>query len=242
MLLRVARWRRLVGFVAKWFRRPLAFRRLEGARPEQLDAAATRLGALPRALREAHRLLGRRPDVLGPTVSLIPTDALRSRAATVVFITRSYGQPVWYVEVADLALADPPGWWLGRRDPPLSELFLALAISALVRRAEVAGHSRLGPWRDGLTPSVRAAVATVVPRGAEDYRLLPVSLPSRGETFRGDADTLVMAGSWVRSNRRDYPLVVLTRTEAAWNAAVARLGPLLPFDELRRRRPGFTAP
>jgi hypothetical protein len=59
------RWRRHVGFVRKWFDRPLE--PADGLGREVVDAAELRLGLrLPAALREAYLLLGGRVDVLGP--------------------------------------------------------------------------------------------------------------------------------------------------------------------------------
>lgn len=56
------RWRTVVWFVDGWFRRALD--ETSGLTSEELDAAQARFGLrVPRALREAYLLLGRRPDV-----------------------------------------------------------------------------------------------------------------------------------------------------------------------------------
>jgi hypothetical protein len=82
----------------------------DGCTDAELDAASDRLGrSLPVALREAYRLLGRRPDLTnGQDKLLAPHQWELEHGDLLVYRRENQNCAVWAVDLADPAQADPP--------------------------------------------------------------------------------------------------------------------------------------
>ncbi|RAJ44144.1 hypothetical protein K353_01613 [Kitasatospora sp. SolWspMP-SS2h] len=79
----------------------------------ELDAAETRLGLrLPAALREAHRLIGDRPDLTGNHDTLLPPAELYVDRGCLVHRVENQSCAYWGIPLAALGQDDPPtvGW------------------------------------------------------------------------------------------------------------------------------------
>lgn len=105
---RRAAWRFATAFARDWSTRPLAAD--DGVTDEELRAAETRLGLpLPAALREAHLLLGRRPDLTSRHDALLTPDELYLDEDRGVLVHRveNQGCAYWGIRTTDLHLPDP---------------------------------------------------------------------------------------------------------------------------------------
>ncbi|QKW22083.1 SMI1/KNR4 family protein [Kitasatospora sp. NA04385] len=103
---RTAAWR-LIAEVAAFWGTPLGPG--DGRTDAELDAAEARLGLrLPAALREAHRLLGNRPDLTGNHDTLLPPEELYVDREHLVYRVENQGCAYWGVPLAALGRADPP--------------------------------------------------------------------------------------------------------------------------------------
>ncbi|MEV5204529.1 SMI1/KNR4 family protein [Streptomyces sp. NPDC053720] len=143
---RQAAWRFVRAFARDWSRSPLT--EADGRAPADLDAAQARLGLpLPAALREAYRLLGRRPDLTDNQDSLLAPEDLYLDADRGVLVFRVENQSCayWGIRVTDLDQDDPPvvvradlvrptadDWaaWLGRVSLAFVEIVLSEALCA----------------------------------------------------------------------------------------------------------------
>ncbi|MFK0194642.1 SMI1/KNR4 family protein [Kitasatospora sp. NPDC090308] len=79
----------------------------------ELDAAEARLGLrLPAALREAHRLIGNRPDLTGNHDTLLPPAELYVDRGCLVHRVENQSCAYWGIPLAALGQDDPPtvGW------------------------------------------------------------------------------------------------------------------------------------
>jgi hypothetical protein len=109
-VVRLPRWRGLVGFVAR-FGAPLGPLGPRCGQPVAvLDAAEARLGQrLPVALREWYRLIGRRPDIGGDTQDFaVPPQLLEVRGGVLGIQDENQCVHRWGVLLSDLAEDDPP--------------------------------------------------------------------------------------------------------------------------------------
>ncbi|MFG3529437.1 SMI1/KNR4 family protein [Streptomyces sp. NPDC047917] len=143
---RQAAWRFIRAFARDWTQSPLT--EADGRAPAELDAAQARLGLpLPVALREAYRLLGRRPDLTDNQDSLLAPEDLYLDADRGVLVFRVENQSCayWGIRVTDLDQDDPPvviradlvrptadDWeaWLGRVSVAFVEIVLSEALFA----------------------------------------------------------------------------------------------------------------
>ncbi|MFE6665979.1 SMI1/KNR4 family protein [Streptomyces sp. NPDC057697] len=143
---RQAAWRFIRAFARDWSGRPLD--EADGHTPAELDAAQARLGLpLPAALRDAHQLLGRRPDLTDNQDTLLaPRDLyLDADRGVLVFRVENQSCAYWGIRVADLDQEDPPvvvradlvhptadDWvpWLGRVSVAFVEIVLSEALCA----------------------------------------------------------------------------------------------------------------
>ncbi|MEL5960888.1 SMI1/KNR4 family protein [Streptomyces sp. CLV115] len=143
---RQAAWHFIRAFARDWSRSPLT--ESDGCTPAELDAAQARLGLpLPAALREAHQLLGRRPDLTDNQDSLLaPQDIyLDADRGVLVFRVENQSCAYWGIRVTDLDQDDPPvvvradlvrptadDWaaWLGRVSVAFVEIVLSEALFA----------------------------------------------------------------------------------------------------------------
>lgn len=210
-LRRCERWRRVDGFVTKWFTRPLA--ESNGVSPVDLDASAKARGwREPPALREWFQLAGRRADLTateGWRGALQASLGANQRDGMVLFRADDSedGCTFWSVPV-DQSADDPRvDWRRGTIQPegqtehegsrrgsaqPLSEFLLALVLRTLLVEAR--------PWSraQGTRNPLGAIHGYVKPsqRGLAQYHRLPIAFPDRGKLlgFHGDADTLIFIG------------------------------------------------
>ncbi|MFF8691860.1 SMI1/KNR4 family protein [Streptomyces sp. NPDC015144] len=143
---RQAAWSFVRAFARDWSPRPLTA--ADGRASAELDAAAERLGLpLPAALREAHHLLGLRPDLTSNQDTLLaPEDLyLDEDRGVLVFRVENQSCAYWGIRVTDLGQEDPPvvfrldvprptadDWiaWLDRLSVALVELVLSEALCA----------------------------------------------------------------------------------------------------------------
>ncbi|GLW69412.1 hypothetical protein Kpho02_17110 [Kitasatospora phosalacinea] len=103
---RAAAWQLITDLAAFW-NAPL--RPGDGCTDAELDAAEARLGLrLPAALREAHRLLGNRPDLTGNHDTLLPPAELYVDQGCLVHRVENQGCAYWGVPLAALGQDDPP--------------------------------------------------------------------------------------------------------------------------------------
>lgn len=224
------RWRRLTGFVGKWYSSPLEDE--DGNSTEEIDETERRLGLrLPDAVREWFQLVGWRLQA-GRTRSCTST-ALRARglqdlrAEPFPHSLRSFmalfddGEHAsWGISTADLEPADPPGEVLlldqahrsrsGQEHEKLSELLLKLVVRETLMRAGCGeDHGCLGPLGEqvmGGFGECHAAGASL-----EAYALLPLptlSWPPTQDRLLGDRDTLIEVG--------EFHVVAAARSAEAW--------------------------
>ncbi|MFF2013988.1 SMI1/KNR4 family protein [Streptomyces sp. NPDC058195] len=143
---RQAAWRFVRAFARDWSARPLT--EGDGRTGGELDAAQDRLGLpLPAALREAHQLLGLRPDLTDNQDTLLaPQDLyLDEDRGVLVFRVENQSCAYWGIRVTDLGQEDPPvvyrfdiprptadDWtaWLDRLSVAFVELVLSEALCA----------------------------------------------------------------------------------------------------------------
>jgi hypothetical protein len=198
VLRRTTRWLPLVDFVARWYARPLADE--DGCSDEEVVEAEARLGApMPGALREWHRLVGRRLQrVSMDRRTFVSLDAL-SRARYQLDVPT--GQvAVWDPDVEPWSVPlssgedDPLVTRAGERAGALAEMLVA-AAGPLETLAHAAYGHRAGPFGP-LGAEVRGG-------DLEDddlqeypgYSTLPGEWTrlgvSRYSEPRGDADTVI---------------------------------------------------
>ncbi|WP_033258700.1 MULTISPECIES: SMI1/KNR4 family protein [Kitasatospora] len=113
---RAAAWRLITDLAAFW---GAPLRPGDGHTDAELDAAEARLGLrLPAALREAHRLLGNRPDLTGNHDTLLPPAELYVDRGHLVHRVENQGCAYWGVPLAALGQDDPPtAAWPDAADP-----------------------------------------------------------------------------------------------------------------------------
>ena len=104
-------WRVLDAWLDRWAVRPLAA--TDGASSEDLQRCEERLGRqLPDALREFHRLVGRRPDLLQGQDRWLELDRLEwheeDEFSGVVLCWENQGVVGWGIQTQHIDLPDPP--------------------------------------------------------------------------------------------------------------------------------------
>lgn len=143
---REAAWRFIRGFAADWAAEPLGDD--DGCDEVEFDAAEARLGVrLPRALREAYRLLGRRADLTSNQDELLTPSQwyLDDGKEVLVFREENQGVACWGVPLDRLGEDDPPvgyrldmadkrleRWepWMGRLSTAVVEIVLSETLLA----------------------------------------------------------------------------------------------------------------
>lgn len=216
---RAAGWRFVADFAREWAE-PL--KEGDGYGPDELDAAEARLGvALPKPLREAYRLFGRRDDLTRNHDRLLRPDELGLDAAGEALVFREENQAVllWGVLVSDLGLDDPPVYvktdmadktqerwdgWMGRLSHALIEMVLA---ESLVEPEELTDYLEVGD-KEQLVTLEREYERLPF----EDY---PVGATDGGSRWFAGHDVLV------REDVGEF-LLVRARTEEALDAFTDR--------------------
>ncbi|MFF4340084.1 SMI1/KNR4 family protein [Kitasatospora sp. NPDC001540] len=127
---RAAAWR-LIADVAAFWNAPL--RPGDGCTDAELDAAEARLGLrLPAALREAHRLLGNRPDLTSNHDTLLPPAELYVDRDCLVHRVENQGCAYWGIPLAALDQDDPPTVvWPDAADPETTPWTARLSTALL---------------------------------------------------------------------------------------------------------------
>jgi hypothetical protein len=197
------RWRRLTGFVRKWYARPLGDG--DGNTLEEIAAAEARLGTtLPIAVREWYRLVGCRVrQVQDAPVGLKKLPSLRDEDdGMIVLYVENQSVVRWGFRAADAIEIDPPGYvsdagdstrW-SRQHDSVSELLLTLVLSeTLIGAWAGRGLGSLGP----LGEEVRGTQGSG-PKAAEALRRAYRPLPFRRGT--GPATRRASSATGTRSS------------------------------------------
>ncbi|WAL74339.1 SMI1/KNR4 family protein [Kitasatospora sp. YST-16] len=127
---RTAAWR-LVADLAAFWNAPL--QPGDGRTDAELDAAEARLGLrLPAALREAHLLLGNRPDLTSNQDTLLPPEELYVDRDHLVYRVENQSCAYWGVPLAALDQDDPPTVvWPDAADPETAPWTARLSVECL---------------------------------------------------------------------------------------------------------------
>ncbi|MFB7944831.1 SMI1/KNR4 family protein [Kitasatospora phosalacinea] len=207
---RTAAWRLIADLAAFW---GAPLQPGDGRTGAELDDAEARLGLrLPAALREAHLLLGNRPDLTSNHDTLLPPAELYVDQGCLVHRVENQGCAYWGVPLAALGQDDPPTvTWLDLAPPQVAEpapwtARLSVEFLAVVLTEPL------------LDQDAHVDVGEVDPADLTEWTELPrLHEPGIDARFhaRPDALLLVQEGSWV---------VLRAAGEAA-------------LDELRQRRP-----
>ncbi|MFE1316843.1 SMI1/KNR4 family protein [Kitasatospora phosalacinea] len=204
---RTAAWRLIADLAAFW---GTPLQPGDGRTDAELDAAEARLGLrLPAALREAHLLLGNRPDLTSNHDTLLPPEELYVDRGHLVHRVENQGCAYWGVPLAALDQDDPPTVvWPDAADPEITPWTARLSVELL---AVVLTEPLLDQ-------DAHVDVGEVDPADLTDWTALPelYELGVDGRFFaRPDALLLVQEGPW----------------------AVMRAVSEEALDELRQRRP-----
>ncbi|MFD7732701.1 SMI1/KNR4 family protein [Kitasatospora phosalacinea] len=186
---RTAAWRLIADLAAFW-NAPL--RPGDGRTDAELDAAEARLGLrLPAALREAHLLLGNRPDLTSNHDTLLPPAELYVDQDCLVHRVENQGCAYWGIPLAALGQDDPPTVaWPDAADPETTPWTARLSVDCL---AVVLTEPLLD--QDAYTDA-----GDVDPADLADWTELPrLHEPGVDSRFyaRPDALLLVQDGSWL---------------------------------------------
>ncbi|MFC8718435.1 SMI1/KNR4 family protein [Kitasatospora sp. NPDC057198] len=113
---RTTAWRLIADLAAFW---GAPLRPGDGRTDAELDAAEARLGLrLPAALREAHRLIGNRPDLTSNHDTLLPPEELYTDQGCLVYRVENQSCAYWGIPLAALGQDDPPTVvWPDAADP-----------------------------------------------------------------------------------------------------------------------------
>ncbi|MEV7216860.1 SMI1/KNR4 family protein [Kitasatospora cineracea] len=127
---RTAAWRLIAGIAAFW---GAPLRPEDGCTDAELDVAEARLGLrLPAALREAHRLIGHRPDLTGNQDTLLPPEELYVDRDCLVYRVENQSCAYWGVPLAALGQDDPPTVvWPDAVDPETAPWTARLSVECL---------------------------------------------------------------------------------------------------------------
>lgn len=224
------RWRRLTGFVRKWYSSPLEDE--DGNTPEEIEEAERRLEVeFPVAVREWFRLIGWRLQAAGmrprTSTALRPRGLQELRAepfpyspVSLIALFDDGENASWGFSTADLEPADPAGQVLlspqahrsrsGQEHESLSELLMTLVVrETLIRAGCGEDHGCLGP----LGEDVRGAFGECHASGASlggyaPLPLPPLSWPPTQERLYGDGDTLMEVG--------EFHVIAAARSTEAW--------------------------
>ncbi len=127
---RTAAWRLIADLAAFW---DAPLRPGDGRTDAELDAAEARLGLrLPAALREAHRLLGNRPDLTSNHDTLLAPEELYVDQGCLVYRVENQSCAYWGVPLAALGQDDPPTvCWPDAADPEIAPWTARLSVEFL---------------------------------------------------------------------------------------------------------------
>ncbi|MGE0712591.1 MAG: hypothetical protein AB7N76_33325 [Planctomycetota bacterium] len=204
-------WSRLVGFVGRWFSRPL--RPSDGVREDELAWAEARLGIrLPAAVAEFYRIAGNR---LGPFLGrnrLCALDQLEYDDRGGLLLGAAHQGCAYYMVLPGaLSRADPrvdmdTGHRLGRA----SDFYLAFLIEETAE-----GYAQASGWRTGVRSGRHSCLGNDTERIEDYYAKLPVSPLS--EAIYADRDTVLVADA-------AGEVVAAARTPRAWGLLEERFG------------------
>ncbi|GAA2123110.1 hypothetical protein GCM10009759_74000 [Kitasatospora saccharophila] len=185
---RTAAWRLIADLAAFW-NAPL--QPGDGRTDAELDAAETRLGLrLPAALREAHLLIGNRPDLTSNHDTLLPPEELHVERDHLVYRVENQGCAYWGVPLAALDQDDPPtAVWPDAADPETTPWTARLSVELL---AVVLTEPLLD--QEAYTDA-----GEVDPADLTDWTALPQLYEPGVDTHlfaRPDALLVVQGGSW----------------------------------------------
>lgn len=127
---RTAAWRLIADLAAFW-NAPL--QPGDGRTDAELDAAEARLGLrLPAALREAHLLLGNRPDLTSNQDTLLPPEELYVDRDHLVYRVENQSCAYWGVPLTALDQDDPPTFvWPDAADPETAPWTARFSVECL---------------------------------------------------------------------------------------------------------------
>ncbi|MEU5386842.1 SMI1/KNR4 family protein [Kitasatospora cineracea] len=127
---RTAAWRLIADLAAFW---DAPLQPGDGRTGAELDAAEARLGLrLPAALREAHLLLGNRPDLTSNQDTLLPPEELYVDRDHLVYRVENQSCAYWGVPLAALDQDDPPTFvWPDAADPETAPWTARLSVECL---------------------------------------------------------------------------------------------------------------
>jgi hypothetical protein len=209
------RWRTVVWFVDGWFRRPLDDD--SGLTSDELDAAEQRVGLrIPRALREAYLLLGRRPDL---RLRLKPPSSWELDGGLLVLDSDRIAREEWPYGVRTHEL--------GKLDPPMCSLIdeAAPSVSSFVIGSTLSGAlGLLRAHAEHPSPMLREGVVSAPVRGAPRIEALVARLPQLAVTWLGAVPSLrVHASDDVLLLAARSEGIVSARTPDAWVSVVEGL-------------------
>lgn len=209
------RWRTVVWFVNGWFRRPLDDD--SGLSSDELDTAERRLGQrVPRALREAYLLLGRRPDV---RLRLKPPSRWELDGGLLVLDSDRIAREEWPYGVRTHEL--------GKLDPPMCSVIdeAAPSVSSFVTGSTLAGAlGLLRAHAEHPSQLLRDDVTSAPVHGDARIDALVEWLPQLAVTWLGAVPSLrVHASDDVLLLAARNEGIVSARTPDAWVRVVQRL-------------------
>jgi hypothetical protein len=194
------RWRRLADFVDGWFQEPLGER--DGVSPDAIAAVEERLGhRLPAALREWHRLAGRRVRALPGRCRPVPLEQTRDRDLLLLYERPGFCSWRAGVRAGEGAEDDPPVIVDREGDvvvvPRVSDFLFAITVRELLQGLSSPGRhgsfgrtgTQVGSGRLRRADALQAARDTFAPLLE---RSLDTELDDEPDVeVRGDADTIL---------------------------------------------------
>jgi len=216
------RWRRHVGFVKKWFAKPLE--PADGVAAEAIEARERKLALrLPRAVREWFLLAGARVELTGEQDFIIDLDRLELEDGNLPLIVENQAVCTWGIPSDELSVDDPTTRVFSayegeevRRTEPFGSTVTDLYLAYLFH--ELPMGRNFGNWVATLVYYPRRTKAWLA-AAKSAYQVIPLrSLSSNKVDILADADTII----GVLYAFGGY--CVFARTAAARAKAVAAFG------------------